>query len=466
MKFYFRKFIFLAVITGGFSMSCCEARELQVSRNRPGAYTTIQQAIDAAEPGDVIKLDPQESPYYEEAVFHDRSGTEQQPITLDGQGAVLNGSEVLHRNEWEQISPGLYRSTAFAARVKVSSSLLTRYYFIFDGTINRMGRASKSKGAALPPVEALKTGEWTYAEAERAFFVRPTAGLESVRAPMRANGVTLSGNCGHLRIRNITATWVWNDGFNIHNRSRDVIFENIKAIGCGDDGISAHEDCHMVVDGLLSRDNATGFCHIGQSQIESRNVRIEDCLSYGIFLTDQSRNSLQNCIIRSDRGYALRLTSQTHTELDNVLLIGTALQDAPNFIASPLGVVMEAKANVLAARISVLNMPFTARDAAVRLSHSAIACPTQVVDTGAGTSWSSNDNVWDIAGFNWNGTTYGRDRFDAYCRASGQDSRSRSETIASQKLLQGQLTPYGIELEKLSSEIRLTPFNEPPLPPL
>ncbi|MEI9897947.1 MAG: hypothetical protein WDN28_29840 [Chthoniobacter sp.] len=57
----------------------------------------------------------------------------------------------------------------------------------------------------------------------------------------------------------MNATHVYNDGYNIHGKCRDCVFEHIGAFECGDDGISAHDDCQYRVDGLVSIGNSTGI---------------------------------------------------------------------------------------------------------------------------------------------------------------------------------------------------------------
>jgi hypothetical protein len=211
---------------------------------------TINTAIGRAAPGDTIHLVPNTEPYKQMVVFHNRSGEPGNPITIDGHGATLSGSEPLDPAAWEQVGPGLYRSTTLQPN---SPAIIGRYCFIFDGAINRMGRSSKGPRPAWPKPTDLQPGEWTWLADEGAFYVRtpgdkPLAECD-IAAPMRANGVALSGLCEHLIIRNLTATHVWNDGYNIHGESHDILVENIRAIECGDDGISAHEQCDIEVRG-------------------------------------------------------------------------------------------------------------------------------------------------------------------------------------------------------------------------
>jgi hypothetical protein len=437
-------FLFFAIL---FITACgrlCQARELKVSRAPNSEFTSIQQAVKAAQPGDVIALAPEDSPYYESVSFHNKSGAEGKPIILDGHGATLDGSEPLRAGEWEETAPGLFRSTAFAARMRAGASILGRYFFVMNGAINRMGRSSKGMHANFKTVADLQAGEWTYIENEKAFYVRLVPGekLESVRAPERASGVALSGDCEHLIIRNLSVTHVWNDGFNIHQRSRDVRFENIRAIECGDDGISAHEDCWISVDGLFSARNSTGFCHVGQSQSETKTFVLEDNISYGIYLVDSSKHTASNGMVRSPSGYALRLVSQTTLDADNILLVGEADET--------LGIALETKAVFKGDHFSIWNLPIVIGDASAQLHHSVIGGAKSKINITAKADWKADENWWDCPEIKWHDTAFARDHLADYVRASGQDANSRWESVMRKNVLQGTTAPFGIAPEILS----------------
>ena len=425
------KFLLIAIAGLFFTTTSLHADELLVSKT--GTYKTIQQAIKAAQPGDVIKLSPADSPYYESASFHNKSGAEGKPITLDGQGATLDGSDQLDPAEWEMVSPGLYKSTALPARIHISNSILGRYFFIFNGKINRMGRVSKGAHAAFKSLEDLKDGEWTYVEEEKAFYLRPNVGqdLSSIRAPIRSSGVALSGDCELLIIRNITATHVWNDGFNIHQRSRDILFQNIKAIECGDDGISAHEDCQIKVDVMLSRGNATGYCHVGQSQSDTQNIVIEDCLAYGVYLLDDSHHTLHNCIIRGKSTFAIRLTTNTTVKMDNVLLDDT----------SPVQI--ESGASLEAQNVSSWGLAWNITKASVTLNQSAIGGSDVKLKVDQPVLWQSDNNLWDVQSINWNGKAYDKSTFAQYVIDSKQDANSKFQPLEKDSVVMGKLLPIG-----------------------
>jgi hypothetical protein len=140
---------------------------------------------------------------------------------------------------------------------------------------------------------------------------------------MRSAGVQMSGDNAHLVIKNLTATHPYNDGFNIHGDCRDVVFENIRAIECGDDGISAHETAEYRVDGFVSIGNSTGICDTVAAKTSYNRVFIADCIGYDLFFLDDGRYELTNAVIFSKAQNPFTVTGREdkhcELEIDNVL---------------------------------------------------------------------------------------------------------------------------------------------------
>src|SRR6187399_2320363 len=90
--------IILAVATAA------AARDIHVGADAPN----IAAAIKAALPGDTIHLQP--ITYHDYAGFYAKKGEPGRPITLDGHGAVLEGSDPLDPAAWTEISPGLFKN--------------------------------------------------------------------------------------------------------------------------------------------------------------------------------------------------------------------------------------------------------------------------------------------------------------------------------------------------------------------
>ncbi len=292
---------------GRASISVDPAAGDDANDGRTQPVKTIARAIRLAQPGDTIHLTP--GTYFQSADFINKHGLPGQPITLDGHEALLDGSEPVTSRDWEQVEPGLYRRAKLYSRP--DDHLVGRWYLLWNGQMNRMNRCSKGPSAPLKEVANLLPGEWTYVKVEDAFYLRisPEQTLEqaNIRYPARANAVSYSSSGSWITVKNVTGTHFYNDGFNVHGAQRHLVFENITAIECGDDGFSAHEDADCHVDGFTSIGNATGLCDTVTSQTHYRNVTIKDCLGYDLYFIGL-RHSLENATIQSRAVRAFHLS--------------------------------------------------------------------------------------------------------------------------------------------------------------
>ena len=386
-----------------------------------GPLKTIARGLKLAQAGDTVHLAP--AVYKESATFHNRSGEPGRPIVLDGQGATLDGSDPLNPADWQQTAPGLYRNDHL---FKADDFVLLRWYFIFDGRMSHMGRCSKGTRAPFKKPGDLQPGEWTFAAAEHAFYVRidPAQKLAEARiaAPIRANGVGFGGRCQHLLVRHLTATHVYNDGFNIHGFTRDVAFEDIRAIDCGDDGFSAHEDCETRMDGFFASGNATGICSINNSVSDDDQVVIKDCRGHDLFFLDGGRHTVRNCRILSSAERSITVTgsSKEHTtctlSLDNVWLRRTV---GSNDVSATTGGVLAANhVTLLGASLQVTGT--------ATLRNSLIAGePQPKITIAAGATWQATNNLYAVRTLQAGKAAYTRASFADYLRSTGQDAGSR-----------------------------------------
>lgn len=274
-----------------------------------GPVKTIHRAVRSAQPGDTVHLAALDEPYHESPVFHDRICPADKPITLDGHGATITGAERMDLATWEQVAPGRFRKIGL---MRMDSAILGRWFFRIDGRMQHMGRTSKGPSAKLKQPVELQPGEWTFVEAEDAFYLQLDPAKKPsdyvVEAPVRSAGVQISGRNENIVIRNLNTQHVYNDGFNIHGYCRGVLLENVSAVECGDDGISAHDDCRIKVDGFTSIGNSTGFCHTNDSHSDSNRVLIRDCLGFDVFVLDTGRHTLSNSIVYSSAAQSVVVT--------------------------------------------------------------------------------------------------------------------------------------------------------------
>lgn len=327
---------YLSVVLMLLISSTAVARDIYVDPDQgndaaiEGPLKTIRQAIRIAEPGDTIHLLP--LVYHEYAGFYGKQGTPEKPITLDGHGATLEGSDPIDLTQWAEVKPDLYRCENLMPAL--SDAILQRWFFLWNGKMVHMGRTSKGPSEEFKKPEDLQPGEWTFVKqtaptgqierAEKssqvtgAFYLKLSSGAQlseqNLRIPVRSAGVQFGGSGknhnAHLVIRNLTCTHPYNDGFNIHGHCENVLFENIRAIECGDDGISAHETAEYRVDGFVSIGNSTGICDTGASRTSYNRVFIRDCLGFDLFFLDTGRYTLTNSVILSSAVRTLTLVGR------------------------------------------------------------------------------------------------------------------------------------------------------------
>jgi hypothetical protein len=311
-----------------FVLACAAAqltaRDIHVGTD----VKTIAEGIRLAQPGDTIHLAPKV--YRDYAGFYGKKGEPGRPVTLDGHGATLDGSEPLDPAQWREAAPGLFAADNLLPRL--DDAVIGRWFFLFDGRMQLMGRTSKGRSAALKKPEDLQPGEWTFVkdpsrekppskQVYGTFYIKLAAGQTlagaNISVPVRSAGVQFGGDNAHLVIRNLAATHVYNDGFNIHGDCRDVVFENIRAIECGDDGISAHESAQYRVDGFVSIGNST-------AQTSYNRVFIARCVGVDLYFLDEGRYRLTNAIVLSSAQNALTITGRDEGDcrmrMESVLL--------------------------------------------------------------------------------------------------------------------------------------------------
>jgi len=303
---------------------------------------TIHEAIKLAQPGDTIHLQP--IVYHDYAGFYGKKREPGRPITLDGHGATLEGSDPLDLAKWKEVSPGLFANSQMLPPRYLDDAVLVRWFFLWDGKMNLMGRTSKGKKAPFKKPEDLRPGQWTFAEDKSrekpnsrqvcgTFYVKLSPGQKlaeaNIAAPMRSAGVQIATDAhgsasAHLVIRNLTATHPYNDGFNIHGNCQDLVFQNIRSIECGDDGISVHEAAECRVDGFVSIGNSTGIADCVAAHTSYNHVFIAGIHAIDLLFLHNGRYRVENAVVLSSSEHPLLLRpgDGNHCELslENVLI--------------------------------------------------------------------------------------------------------------------------------------------------
>ena len=360
------------------------------------AVRTLAKGVSLLKPGDTLHLAVTSQPYRETLhLGDDFGGVEGKSITIAGHGATLTGSDPLRTEGWTEAgTPGLYKSAKFLSELEefTDEAKLMRVYFIFDGEVQTMGRSSKGSHARLKAPSDLRAGEWTYVEAEKTFYLKVKGNLADakIEAPYRRNGVAVRAPkvaLTHVVIQDLIVCHVLNDGWNLHGTTQNLLLKNIAAYECGDDGISPHETCEVMIDGYWGVGNSTGMANGNLSVTKARNVHLEGNTAHQFMTGHAPTTELQNARIIAQAGtQPVNVTNAQDTRwtLDNVQIVSPPGQKVLNVAHSQID----------ARRITVIG-PSWENAGSIRVSDSAIAGGS-VVNLPDGT-WSGERNVYAIA---------------------------------------------------------------------
>lgn len=412
--------IFLALAAFGLRG---EAKEwlLEVKDGRLSAPFPSQLA-----PGDVVKISPASSAVRGELKLENLKGTAEQPIVIDCGGSTFVGTEPLRPDEWEPAGDGLFKSDKFVRRVKLSDTTLQRFFLVFDDKVERMGRVSKGKLPPLPQPESLQPGQWTYDEGSKALYLRLASGktLENsgVEIPERQSGVAISGmNSAFLEIRNLRVKRFYNDGFNIHGKCEGVKFSDIEALECGDDGLSAHDDCSVEASGFRAEGNATGFCNVNRSRFTASGVTLVRNLAYEVYVTDASQNTVSDLAIDTDIARVIVARGSKKDEGVSALTISRGRITGSS---SASAIAIEKDSIFTASDLTTQDCSWTVSGSADVSASRLGGGASSFLRINAGATWKAATNAYSFGRIEFLGQSFAPDSFAAYQQASGQDATS------------------------------------------
>jgi sialate O-acetylesterase len=246
-------------------------------------------------------------------------GTPDKPEVFDGQGMLIDLGTRVSEHDWIMdcdlwtSQPDFLKSFGHTPRIAGQTAGL----FIGDIpiTIPRDHEAEKGrpdmKSKCYFPPEKLKPGEMGYAKDGSLYFrwpkgCKPGKAIGADRGRFKpiilpakngVNGVSIA--CSNIIIRNLTVKYAGNDGFNIHGHRRGIRLENVRALSCADEGISAHETAEMEV-------------------IDSE-IAWNGSISGGVTDVNDAVTTYRNCIVHDNTGAAFSFTGKAHRVYDSLI---------------------------------------------------------------------------------------------------------------------------------------------------
>lgn len=227
-------------------------------------FKTLGRAVRALQTSDTLVLAKMDQPYRESLPLL-VGGTPRQPLVVEGNGATLSGADPAPPTGWQAEAGGVF-SLPQATEVK---------FLLGPECFYEAGKSPTTLGPE----------QWLW-QAGKLYF-RPAEGKTPadyrLDMSIRISGVMTTG-VGQVIVRNLNCERFYNDGFNIHNGSGPLWFENIRGVWNGDEGFSCHENCECYVRGAeLSHNYWHGVADVGLSRTHYQNLIVRDNRMKGLF---------------------------------------------------------------------------------------------------------------------------------------------------------------------------------------
>ena len=224
---------------------------IQQTVDRHGPLRTIRRALELASPGDRIVLANTGLAYHETISLSSRRhcGTAQQPFTIEGNGAVLDGSRSVPATAWEPYQDAIFRFRP--ERVGYQQLFL-------DGSPAQR-RHVDPRQDTLPELGPL---EWALWQGAIYFAVEPNKlpADYDLRCAAFTVGITLD-HVHDVAISNLVVQGFQLDGINAHDGTRNCFLIDVTCRGNGRAGVTVAGTSRLQLNACLLGDNGTSQLH-------------------------------------------------------------------------------------------------------------------------------------------------------------------------------------------------------------
>lgn len=252
-------------------------------------------------------------------------GTPEHPTVYDGQGLVIDLGTDVTGHAWRKAGDLWTSDGRLLGREPIPAG---QYAGLFIGErplrLPRDLAAEKlhpdRKTFCYVAPAALQPGEMGYAEDDALYFRWPTnvaPGAARLILPPKPGISAVTIACSNIIVRNVTARFASNDGFNIHNAWTGIRLENVRALSNGDEGISAHDDVEMeVVNAEVAWNGSAsgGVADVDRCRTVYRHCRVHDNLEAGFFLAGAEHTVTDAVIYNQKVAFFTRKETIVHRE--------------------------------------------------------------------------------------------------------------------------------------------------------
>lgn len=234
-----------------------------------------------------------------------KGGTPDHPEVFDGKGLVIDlGTDVTNHawkkegDLWTSNGPLLQRPPLLAGQT--AGLFVDEHPIPIPRDLEKEKAHPEKKGFCYIDPASLRPGLMGYGEDGSLYFRWPEnqpPGSARLVLPAKAGVSAVVIACSHIVVRNVTAMHAGNDGFNIHNGWTGIRLENIRALSNGDEGISAHDEVEMTVDGA--------------------EIAWNGSVSGGVADVNHCTTTYRNCVVHHNAGAAFHFSGKSHSVSDS-----------------------------------------------------------------------------------------------------------------------------------------------------
>ena len=210
-----------------------------------GPLYSLRSALARSKPGDTIQLADNGIPYFGSATLSGgrHSALGHVRLIIEGNGAVIDGSQSIPPDAWREVQSRLWKVTPFRKGY---------YQLILDGSPVPEHPVSSS----TLDWDEIPEGHW--AVWRGSIYYRGAVGEDPREQPFRfardGVGISLYGVRG-ITIRNLTVRHFRVDGISAPNNCRDVLLENVRLVDNGRSGLSVGGSSHVTLQNGQVADN-------------------------------------------------------------------------------------------------------------------------------------------------------------------------------------------------------------------
>lgn len=227
-----------------------------------------------------------------------RGGTAEQPLVVEGNGAVISGLAVIPAKAWTREAEGIY-SLPFYPMSNLFRRDLSRNYWLPGTQIWFVDGKAAPNLLDRESLEKTPNGFWWNKKERKVLYHLPDGKqLADLKIQLPANyGFYIHRS--HTIVRNFTMMFSWNDGFDAAETPKHAMYVNCLAYNSCGQGMSIHDasDVHYEECGAVNC-ASSAVCNVGQSSgTYQRCVLIDSTFEAAVFLSDEASALFDECLI-------------------------------------------------------------------------------------------------------------------------------------------------------------------------